>query len=443
MSARISRRHGPTSDDRNTLLALYEDRLVGVLERAPRTGTMRFTYAPAWREASGAFPLSLSLPLAREQHLHGAILRVLDGYLPDRSDIREQLARDHQVAASDVFGLISALGEDCPGAIAFVRPSRREAFVKAASPSVAWLTEAALANRLRALAGPGAPARLTGDAGYFSLAGAQPKIALFEAKGRWGIPRGGTPTTHILKPPLGKKPEFLLAELIGLRLAAAIGLSAASAKALHVEDQWVLSVQRYDRLKQNGRWRRVHQEDICQALGVSPTLKYESTGAPGIAQIVTLLRAHSQRAAEDIEAFLDMIALNWIIVGTDAHARNYSVLIGAGGTARLAPCYDVATAYGVARASNVREARMAMQIGGEYIALNVSAREWHRLAEVINLAPSQLLARVNAVAQRVDVSVHDVQAQFDKELTPEFAQLAGRALTRITKRARTCAAAIG
>ncbi len=36
-----------------------------------------------------------------------------------------------------------------------------------------------------------------------SIAGAQEKTALLLRDGRWCLPRGGTPTTHIFKLPLG------------------------------------------------------------------------------------------------------------------------------------------------------------------------------------------------------------------------------------------------
>jgi serine/threonine-protein kinase HipA len=419
-----------------TLFVLYEGRLVGALVRARRSGTLAFTYAPAWRASPGAFPLSLSLPLTRAEHAHDAVARVLEGYLPDRTEIRERLARDHGVASTDVFALLSAVGEDCPGAFQFARAARLEVLQGPVTPTVAWLTEAELADRLRALGGPGAPARFTGDAGYFSLAGAQPKIALHAADGRWGIPGGRTPTTHILKPPLGRRPEYLVAELVGQRLTAAIGLPAADASALQVEDQWVLAVRRYDRYVRDGEWRRAHQEDACQALGLPPALKYEREGAPGVAAIVRLLRDTSERAGEDVDAFLSMIALNWLMVGTDAHARNYSLLLGAGGAVRLAPFYDVATLLGIARGKALREAALAMQVGGTYVAFDIGRAQWGALAGVVGRPAAQLLTQVEAVAERVVAVAPALGETLRAELPPALAVLADRALTRIVRRAR-------
>lgn len=418
-------------DGEMTLVALYEDRVMGVIDRQ-RNGQLSLTYAPAWRDAPGAFPLSLSLPLIQERHAHPAVAAVVEAYLPDRAAVRDRLARDHGLADTDLFGLLRVVGEDCPGAIQFVRPDRLLALTRGDADGIAWLTADELLMRLRALEEPDAPFRLIGDAGYFSLAGAQPKIALYHEEGRWGIPSGRVPTTHILKRPLGGQLRFLVAELVSMRLARAVGLDTAAVAPLAVGEHWMLQITRYDRIQERGTWRRRHQEDICQTLGVSPHLKYEKAGAPGIVEIVEVLRTHASTAQQDVAEFLDMILFNWLVVGTDAHARNYSLLIGANSTATLTPFYDVASVLGVASAHELSSAKLAMQIGGEYEVAAIGRDEWRRLEHDLKLAPDTLTRRAVAMAEAIvsalptlrDGLVADGPAEMEHDVTTLCARIA-------------------
>lgn len=102
-------------------------------------------------------------------------------------------------------------------------------------------------------------------------------------------------------------------------------------------------VERYDRIRQRDRWVRIHQEDLCQALGIHPARKYENEGGPNAAKIVELLRSQSSAPEEDISSFVDSLIFNWLIAGTDAHAKNFSLLLGSQGAVRLAPFYDLAS----------------------------------------------------------------------------------------------------
>src|SRR5438445_7401851 len=101
---------------------------------------------------------------------------------------------------------------------------------------------------------------------------------------------------------------------------------------------------RHPRRPRNGPRRARRQgKTMCQALAIPPTRKYQNEGGPGILDIVELLRTYSANSPEDVSTFLDAIAYNWLIAGTDAHGKNYALLIGAQARVRLAPLYDVAS----------------------------------------------------------------------------------------------------
>src|SRR5690348_1177060 len=182
------------------LIAILDGTEIGRVTRDKRA-RLCFTYNEEWRNAENAYPLSVSMPLALAQHAHGRIEPFLWGLLPDNQMVLDQWARRFHVSARNAFSLISVVGEDCAGAVQFVRPERLDAILGGAPPEIEWLKEADIAERLRTLREDRSAWRIPGDTGQFSLAGAQPKTALLFDHGRWGVPSGRVPTTHILKPP--------------------------------------------------------------------------------------------------------------------------------------------------------------------------------------------------------------------------------------------------
>ena len=153
---------------------------------------------------------------------------------------------------------------------------------------------------------------------------------------------------------------------------------------MRFKNEIAIVVERYDRVKVETRWARIHQEDMCQALGLHPTRKYESDGGPGARTIVELLRTQSSNPQDDVQSFADAMAFNWLIAGTDAHAKNFGLLLGGGGAVRLAPLYDLASILPY-RTISLQKAKLAMKIGGEYRLSNIGLRSWHKFATELRL----------------------------------------------------------
>ena len=395
------------------LIVLLDNREVGrVLNN--RKGRLSFVYKETWRSSVAAYPLSLSMPLASAEHSHAKIDAFLWGLLPDNTRILENWGSRFHVSPRNAFGLIAAVGEDCAGAVQWVRPERLETVLKGKPPEINWLKEADIAARLRSLRTDPSAWRKTSDTGQFSLAGAQAKTALLREKGRWGIPAGRVPTTHIFKPPLAEFDGHVENEHFCLQLARSLGLPVPNSEVMHFEDQRAIVVERYDRRRVEGRLRRVHQEDICQALGLPPTKKYENEGGPGVRHIVELLRTHSTDRDQDIETFLEAVAFNWLIAGTDAHAKNYAILLGAQGAVRLAPLYDMASIlpYPPIDALSLK---LAMKIGGEYRLRIIGARQWEKLATECRLRPDQTLTRIKELARSLPDHISQTQKQVAAE----------------------------
>jgi serine/threonine-protein kinase HipA len=324
------------------LIALLGGQVVGRVRRDAR-GRLTLVYDRSWQEAPDAYPLSLSMPLTAQEHGPVVVDAFLWGLLPDNEIVLQRWGQRFQVSPRSAFALLSHVGEDCAGAVQLVPPDRLEAVQSGGRGQVQWLDEHDIAERLRRLREDHAAWRLQRDVGQFSLAGAQPKTAFLLANGRWGIPSGRMPTTHILKPPTGGFDGHAENEHVCLALARAVDLPAATSQVLRFEKEIAIAVERYDRRRLGNRVMRVHQEDVCQALAILPTRKYQNEGGPGVSTVVELLRTHSSAREEDIRSFVDAVGFNWLIAGTDAHAKNYSLLIAGGPRVRLAPLYDLAS----------------------------------------------------------------------------------------------------
>jgi len=379
-----------------------------------------FRYEEAWRERLGAFPLSISMPLAAVEHGHRATSAFLRGLLPDNPSVLAYWGRMYGVSRHDVVELLAYVGEDCAGAVQLVATERLAALLGEPTPSderdmVEWLSEGDVAELLAGLRRNPAAGRASQEQGQFSLAGAQPKTALYQDdRGRWGVPRGRVPTNRILKPPVLDLDDLAYNEHVCLHLARELGLAAIASTVQTFGDETAIVVERYDRERVAGVLRRIHQEDMCQALAVQPTRKYESDGGPGVTDIAALLGRHSSEGEMDVARFLDAIALNWLIAGTDAHAKNYSVLHSTGPELRLAPLYDVITVLPYPHLS-AGAIRLAMGVNGEPAVDRITRTHWRAVARAAGFAPELVISRIAELAERVPAAIERVIAHVGRE----------------------------
>jgi serine/threonine-protein kinase HipA len=417
----------------DALVVVLEDAVAGTLTRSPG-GRLAFSYEEEYRRRSETTPLSLALPKQIHEHAGARLEAWLWGLLPDNDAVLRRWGSQFHVSPSSPFALLSTpVGEDCAGAVRFVPPDRLEQLLDRPG-SVAWLTEEEVAERLTELRADATAWLGRSFTGQFSLAGAQAKTALLQRDGRWGVPSGATPTTHILKPAVAGLDDHDLNEHLCLDAARRAGLIAARTRVERFAEETAVVVARYDRIETGETIRRVHQEDICQALGVPPDRKYQNEGGPGPAEIVRLLRdAMRPAAAEDaVRRFADALAWNWLIAGTDAHAKNYSLLL-AGSEARLAPLYDIASAlpYGM----HERKLRLAMKLGGDYRVL-LHHNPWPRAAREFGLDPPALLDRVRELAALAPDAFADAGAA--AEVAALDRPLPARLLDLVADRAGRC-----
>ena len=312
---------------------LFADR-IGTL--ALVEGRLNFCYAPAWLSQPDAVPLSASLPLQAEPFDDRRTRPFFAGLLPE-GQMRRLIARQFQVSGQNDFALLDHIGGECAGAVTFLEPGQALP-VPCGNDDVQWLGDEEVLAILDEL--PRRP-MLAGKSGLrLSLAGAQDKLPVVFDGERLGLPRNGTPSSHILKPAIHAVEDSVSNEGFCMALAEAMQLEPARSKVHIVLDRPFLLVERYDRLADvQGHRQRLHQEDFCQALGVVPEMKYQNEGGPDLVQCFDLVRRVMRPSSPQILRLFDCVIFNALIGNHDAHAKNFSLLYR-GKTPVLAPFAD-------------------------------------------------------------------------------------------------------
>jgi serine/threonine-protein kinase HipA len=402
----------------NELTVILGDSVAGTLTRLSG-GRLRFDYADDYGAST---PLSLSMPVQVRSHPDGVVTPWLWGLLPDNEAVLRRWAREFHASAASPFSMLATpVGEDCAGSVRFAKPDEIDR-VLARPGAVTWLDEHGVAARLRELKEDSTTWLGRTFTGQFSLAGAQAKTALLRSGERWGVPSGSTPTTHILKPAVAGLDDHDLNEHLCLDAARRAGLIAARTAVSRFDEETAVVVTRYDRVERGGSIVRVHQEDLCQALSVPPDRKYENEGGPGVERVAALLRdaMPARESGNAVRRFADALIWNWLIAGTDAHAKNYSLLL-----AGALPYPDV----------HVRRLRFAMKLGGDY-RVELWQNPWPRAARDLRLDPDELSARVDELAQRAPDAFAD--AAHDPQVTALARPLGATLADLVADRAGRC-----
>jgi serine/threonine-protein kinase HipA len=413
------------------LVTLLGEHEVGHVRRDWK-GRYSFVYADNWRSQPDAYPLSMSMPLSVAEHGHRVVRAFLENLLPDNPVTRDRWISKFHLPEDDLLALLAKVGDDCAGAVRFRLPDRPRLSMEPGS--VDWLDAAQMADRLRGLWNDMAAWRRGDDVGFFTLGGAQAKSAFHFDNGRWGVPTGGIPTTHIVKPGIFGYDAHAENEHFCLALAARLGLPVANSRIEHFEDEVAISVERFDRLRTRGGILRIHQEDLCQALSVLPGDKYESDGGPTPRRIVDVIRAHAQDPVQDVGSFIAALVYNWLIAGTDAHAKNYSLWIREGGRVNTAPLYDIYSSLPYDKP--ISKMHMSMHIAGHDILSEVGPIQWRKLFKELNLEEEALRAAMIDMADCLPDHATSLHKQCQKEGVSH--PVIDRLASTISERAKHC-----
>jgi serine/threonine-protein kinase HipA len=416
-----------------TLHAWMNGQYVGHWTSAPGK-PQEFAYDSGWVNSESARPLSLSMGLNGGYTYKGEVVeRYFENLLPDSDDMRRRIGRHVGARSDKAFDLLEKIGRDCVGALQLT--VERDPAPMVHKIDATPITKGGIEKLLLKTATTPALGAVEEDDDFrISIAGAQEKTALLNLDGRWMRPHNATPSTHILKLPLGQFPggldlrtsvenEWLCAQIL-----SAFGVPTAKCSISTFGSQKVLVVERFDRrMARDGKWLlRLPQEDFCQATGGSAAQKYESQGGPGIEMIMNILLG-SEVPDEDRLDFFRTQVLFWMLCAIDGHAKNFSLFLNAGGSYRLTPRYDVLSAYHVlgGRSDQLSSGavKMAMAVRGSkaphYLWNKIQPRHFEQMAHrcglgnVIRPMMDDLIEKTPGVIQSIQALLPD---QFPRDL---------------------------
>jgi serine/threonine-protein kinase HipA len=418
------------------LAVWFDDIQAAVLERADpeEDPTLSYTDGARARWGDGTPLLSVQLPVRGEPWSGKVVRRFLTGLLPE-GQVAALLFQRAKLAENDVFGYLRAYGADCAGALSIVAADSPPP--PGDQAGVEWLDEVRLKRLVADL--PRAPLGLGLDGEVkLSLAGVQHKLALVRrGDGLLGLPLHGRASTHILKPePYEADRAGLIAvEAFCLKLAEAVGLPTASSTVVPIAGKPALLLDRYDRIIEgSGHVRRVHQEDLCQAAGQSPDLKYEKQGGIGFGTAARILWEHSAQAFLDLANLLRLATVTVLVGNGDSHAKNISFLHTPVHALHLAPAYDIACSTVFIPGDT-----LGMQIGGTYRFEEIDADRLIEEARSWDLPPAASAPVVADVVAKAAEAVAPLLDRAHEEnwyepVLDDVADVVRRAVGRLSRR---------
>lgn len=371
-------------------------------------GRWRFAYDSAWT----LFALSPYLPItgAVNDLAHQRTVEwFFDNLLPEGA-LRTALAKREALSEKDSWGLLSQYGKDTAGALSVlpdaISPNDKQEYTEIPQDQLAAMIDSSKA---------GTPLMGQGKRPRMSLPGAQEKIALrMDESGTFSMPEGTSPSTHILKPEsINTNYPFCPAnEWFCMSLAGQTGLKAPEVHVLSVGTHRVYVVKRFDRvLRASGEIFRLHQIDLCQALNVPPSKKYEDEGgltAKDLFKVTTACRIPAAARSTSLQ----WIAFNYIIGNSDAHAKNLSLMMS-GYKPEISPAYDL-----VCVDAYHQDRRLTMTIGGQIDAGWIEGCHWDALALENRIDPRAMrtvLARMIADVRKAQDTILQSESLLNAE----------------------------
>jgi len=356
-----------------------------------------FQYSKEWLDLSDAFQLSISLPMQEEIFSDDKVKSFFSNLLPE-SAVRELIAKRLGISDKNDFMFLKRIGGECAGAITILPESE-----KPESPDqyiYRSLSDEQVAHLIENI--PHRPL-LAGQEGIrISLAGAQDKLALFYKDPVFYIPMNGAPSNYILKSGMAHFQFSIQNEYFCMMLARDLNLNVPQVSIVRKGTQEVLLIKRYDRILDRDVLNRLHQEDFCQALGLSHELKYQADGGPGLQACFDAVRAYSVNPIKDLQQLMQWVFFNYLVGNMDAHAKNLS-FIYQGKQIRLAPFYDL-------MCTNIYKdlsQKLAMKIGGENRPEWIMSRHWKRFGDEMEISHPVLQKRLSGFCTKL-VNIIDI-----------------------------------
>ena len=358
------------------LIVYYQEKVVGSLD-FDKEERLSFQYSETWLTYKERFPLSLALALDDKKYGHLETKSFFENLLPE-GEIKDLLEAHGKSSIKSEFGFLQEFGGDCAGAFKILPEKIKIPKAARAKKELKLKTIYMYLNEKKSLT----DVILNREGGKFSLAGAQDKFAVIYEKNKIYLPMDGSPTTHIIKPHVryfNSTHDTPYNEYFCMKLAGTVGLNVPKVDIIEGEYPLFI-VERFDRVKTKTGSFRIHQQDFCQALGVTSLKKYESDGGPTFTNNYNLVKANSTAPIPDLNQLLKWLIYNLVIGNNDSHSKNLAFLQTDDGI-RLAPFYDLLSTSIYKEIGQT----FAFKIGGQNLWFKLKRRLYDKLSSELGL----------------------------------------------------------
>ena len=393
----------------SSLKVYFENELVGILTKH-RDLTYSFDYEESWQKNSKSFALSLAMPLTQRKYGNRTTLSFFENLLPE-GEVRDHFERVYKVR--EPFDFLKKFGRDCAGAVIV---TDREDYKFSGNTDDS--TELDLFRLNQAIADHESVADVVSETnpGYLSLAGAQDKFPAIYRNGTFYIPNNGAPTTHIVKTPIWRSGvrDSVYNEYYCMRLAKAVGLPVPNCEIVELEHP-LFVIERYDRYNEGSETHRIHQQDFCQAQGLTSESKYEDRGGPSLKDNFDLIQAKVavRKRTESLRLYMDWVCFNLLIGNNDSHSKNISFLL-VNGRIELTPFYDLMS---TALYPKLKKA-FSFKIGGRDAFHQIGKNQFEDLERDVRLKKGAWLKRLvimdNKLREAKEQLAHEMSLEYKK-----------------------------
>ena len=354
-------------------------------------------YGTEWKQ--GGFAISHSLPLDNKFSAD-ASHNFFSNLLPEGS-LRDLICQKLQISRDNDWSLLLALGKESAGALTIT--NKPQQFLR--SPKYKKMDEKLLEDlsEKRFIL----PTILSEESTRLSLAGAQDKIAVYFDGVDYFLPVNGSPTNTILKFENEFFKGITVNEVFVTRLASRIGLPTSDASLYMLAKNPIAVFVRYDRITTKEGLRRLHQEDLCQALGKSQKTKYQKEGGPSFFEVLSLVGELSSRPLVDRENLIKWQLFNILCGNSDGHAKNLS-LFRSPESVHLTPFYDLVCT----RIYPHLDRKLAMSFADTFDPDLLDVHRVEKWAKEIGVTKRFLLNKIQAMAELLSSELTGLEEEF-------------------------------